>query len=329
MLGRIKFENYEKCYPSRLRRLFQSDINYNNYNAFVPQVKHAIVGNLPPEIIRLFPKETRAERIKSFQQALGSTAEYLRETYRKMERDRDFKLLDENYRPSQYVVGLAQKADRKLNMQLAEISGGGQFNARIKYAGHGGFGNVYQLSLIDSEGNKLMHDKALKVFHNLQENNFEYKTSHNNYAEANFWTFLKRALGHSLDNSQFTKHYMSDMKNGYSLTEFIDPKIHQTTSPVNICHLLHLLPPIDSKYNMPIMGKQYDIGGYEKAYNFTADKVVLRYFKKLIHRSQKELPRVLGKIEALAQNPKTPHRDKIQQALKLFKQYKRINNQIL
>ena len=312
MLGRIKFENYEKCYPSRLRRLFQSDINYNNYNAFVPQVKHAIVGNLPPEIIRLFPKETRAERIKSFQQALGSTAEYLRETYRKMERDRDFKLLDENYRPSQYVVGLAQKADRKLNMQLAEISGGGQFNARIKYAGHGGFGNVYQLSLIDSEGN-----------------NFEYKTSHNNYAEANFWTFLKRALGHSLDNSQFTKHYMSDMKNGYSLTEFIDPKIHQTTSPVNICHLLHLLPPIDSKYNMPIMGKQYDIGGYEKAYNFTADKVVLRYFKKLIHRSQKELPRVLGKIEALAQNPKTPHRDKIQQALKLFKQYKRINNQIL
>ncbi len=87
--------------------------------------------------------------------------------------------------------------------------------------------------------------------------------------------------------------------------------------------------PIDTKYNMSIMGKQYDIGGYEKAYNFTSDKVVLRYFKKLIHRSQKELPRVLGKIEALAQNPKTPHRDKIQQALKLFKQHKRINNQVL
>lgn len=164
-----------------------------------------------------------------------------------------------------------------------------------------------------------MHDKALKVFDSIQEAYIEHSIKHNNYAEANFWTFIKHFAGHSLDKTQFTKHYISDTKNGYCLTEFIDPDIHKTTSPINYVRTFGLDTPNDCIYNPSIMGKLYDGGGYTKGNYFTSDKIVIRYFKKLSNRSKKELPTVLANIEALAQNPKTPHRDKIQQAIDLFK----------
>lgn len=320
MLGRIKFETYEKCYPSRLKRMFQSNINYKTYNDIVPNVKRAVVGNIPPEIIRFFPKETRGENIKAFQKSLADTAEYLREAYKKLKFNDDFKIYDENYRYSKPLVEMSKKASRRLNLQLGEISGDGQLKAQLRIAGHGDFANVFQLAITDADGKKLMHDKAMKVYHSLQEGMPKFKTMHNNYAEANFWTFLKRAAGHSLDKTQMTKHYISDMESGYALTEFIDSNICNTTFKLDIPKFFGISLPTDGKVNMSIMGKVYDGGGFEKNNRFTGNSVTIRYLKKLMHCNQKDFRKVYGKTISLAKNPKTPHRDKIQHAIDLFKQ---------
>ena len=170
-----------------------------------------------------------------------------------------------------------------------------------------------------------MHDKALKVYHNL---NVPLRSNlsrmQNNYAEANFWTFLKFAAGHKLDKTQFTKHYISDMKSGYTLTEFIDNDIIKTTAPLDL-NILQL------KYNDPgntlINDKLYDGGGFVKCSDFIGDKMVLRYFKKLWFRnSEKELNKVIKDFKEKIANPKTPHRDKIQKALELFKHKQNIND---
>ena len=64
MLGKINLINYEKCYPSLLKKLFRADLNYLAYDKFIPQMKNAVVGNIPPEIICLF-KTDKGEKIKS------------------------------------------------------------------------------------------------------------------------------------------------------------------------------------------------------------------------------------------------------------------------
>ena len=296
MLGKINFVNYERCYPSRLKKLFQADINYRTYDEFIPKMKNAVVGNIPPEIINLF-KVGKGEKIKSFQNALSSITKYLRG-----------------------CSAISEFA----NSQFKGILPKG-IKAELTFVGKGAWGNVFKFSLKNNKDEKIMHDKALKVYHNL---NVPLRSNlsrmQNNYAEANFWTFLKFAAGHKLDKTQFTKHYISDMKSGYTLTEFIDNDIIKTTAPLDL-NILQL------KYNDPgntlINDKLYDGGGFVKCSDFIGDKMVLRYFKKLWFRnSEKELNKVIKDFKEKIANPKTPHRDKIQKALELFKHKQNIND---
>ena len=170
----------------------------------------------------------------------------------------------------------------------------------------------------NKKGEKIMHDKALKVYHYLNTDVRGLSSIQNNYAEANFWTYLKFAAGHKLDKTQFTKHYISDMKSGYAMTEFIDDTIPKTKSPIDLNNVIRLLYMDFS--NEAVNGKLYDGGGFVKRFDFIRDKLVLRYFKKLWFRnSEKELNKVIKDFEQKFSNPKTPHRDKIQRSLELFK----------
>ena len=79
--------------------------------------------------------------------------------------------------------------------------------------------------------------------------------------------------------------------------------------------------------NEAVNGKLYDGGGFVKRFDFIRDKLVLRYFKKLWFRnSEKELNKVIKDFKEKIANPKTPHRDKIQKALELFKHKQNIND---
>ncbi len=313
-MSKIPKVNYEACYPSRLKKIFRSDINYKTYEEFVPHVKSAIVGNVSPEIIALF-KTDKGRNIKSFQKGLSNITNYLRACYKQMKKENmilhGFEDLSEDLPVFEDMI--SRIATKCLKSVLPQNS-----HAELKYVNRGTWGNVFKFSLKDANGNPIMHDKAFKVYHNVQSPISWLSNIHNNYAEANFWTFLKYAAGHKLDKTQFVKHYISDLKSGYAITEYIDESIPKTTSRLNIRALLGVRT---KDPNVPIMDKLYDAGGFSKTPDFIDDKVVRRYFKKLWYRnSSKERTQVIEDLENKISNPKTPHRDKIKKALELFKQ---------
>lgn len=317
MLNGVKFVNYEKCYPSRLKRFFQSDLNYRTYDGFIPNMKRAVVGNLPPELIKFFPKENRKYCIKEFQNALSDIARF--------ERAQTHSVILSDLRSvsSEELKTLENEMSNLFNKRIERISQNGQITGKFKFAGHGAFGNVFRFSLFDENGCNLMHDKALKLYHNPYKTYGGLENVHNSYAESNFWTYLKHAAGHNLDRTQFTRHYISDLHSGYAMTEFIDYSIHNTSTLLDMQNIFRL-KSLDIVNNIPLLGKIFDVGGYRKQNNFIDDKVVLRYFKKLYYRSNKELPNYIANLEKLINNPKTPHREKIQRALELFKEHQNI-----
>lgn len=316
MLGKINLINYEKYYPSRLKKFFRADLNYHTYDKFIPYMKKAVVGNIPPEVINLFNKTDKGEKIKSFQNALSSITKYLRGCYKSVKEQNmiayDFKDLSDDL--PIFETAISEFANSQFKGILPE-----GIKAELTFAGKGAWGNVFKFSLKNKKGEKIMHDKALKVYHYLNTDVRGLSSIQNNYAEANFWTYLKFAAGHKLDKTQFTKHYISDMKSGYAMTEFIDDTIPKTKSPIDLNNVIRLLYMDFS--NEAVNGKLYDGGGFVKRFDFIRDKLVLRYFKKLWFRnSEKELNKVIKDFEQKIANPKTPHRDKIQRALELFKQ---------
>lgn len=317
MLNGVKFVNYEKCYPSRLKRFFQSDLNYRTYDDFIPNMKRAVVGNLPPELIKILPKENRKYCIKEFQKALSDVARF--------ERAKTHSVILSDLRSvsSEELETLENEMSNLFNKRIERISQNGKLVGAFEFAGHGAFGNVFRFSLFDEMGCSLMHDKALKLYHNPHKTHGGLENVHNNYAEANFWTYLKHAAGHNLDSTQFTRHYISDLHSGYTMTEFIDYGIHNTSTMLDMQNVFRF-KSLDIVNNIPLLGKVFDVGGYRKLENFIDDKVVLRYFKKLYYRSNKELLNYIANLEKLINNPKTPHREKIQRALELFKEHQNI-----
>lgn len=316
MLGKIHFEQYEKCYPKRLKNFFRSNINYTTYDKFIPNMKTATVGNLPPEIINLF-KSDKKEKIKIFQNALSEAAIYIRthKNYMNNENLSVPKRFDERK-----VKSFEQNITYSFNEKVKSIMPK-DTRVEFKYAKSGGFAHVFKISILNKESKKLMHDKAFKVFYYIQEPIALNCPYHNNYAEANFWTYIKYRAGHKMDNTKFTRHYISDMKSGYYMTEFIDKDIHKTTSPLSLA--LFGIKFMDWEHNDLILGKMYDGGGFKKKKVFIDDKIVLRYFKKIVNRtSAKEQLKVLANQEKLTENPKTPHRDKIIKANKIYKKYR-------
>ena len=201
--------------------------------------------------------------------------------------------------------------------------------ASVSYVDKGYWGNVFKLSMYDKNTKKtIMHDKALKVFHNIKCNTKSFSNSQGVYAEANFWTYLKNIAGHKLDKTQFTRHYVSDLQYGYSLTEFADQMIAKTTAPLDIDNLFKIF--YADITNEAINTKIYDVGGCLKYPEFIKDKVVMRYFKKLMHRNPgKDIDEFLKNLNEKSKNPKTPHRSKIQEAIRLFELEKNKDNQVI
>lgn len=308
-----KLQNYEKCYPSRLKKYFQSDIQYRSYDKFVLQTKHPVLGNIPPEIINVFEPNLRGQNIKIFQRILGDISNDIRQKYNDLEFTRYNTV---NLSIHKRGTKIAKFAEKRLNKSLA-LFFNDKFKATLEYVDYGAYKEVFKLIFLDKNNNKITHDKAFHCYRSILS--FMYPQKHGNFAEGNFWTFLKYRAGHPLDKTQFTKHYISDFKNGYALTEFADENITKTTTPINICKNFGLSNS-DTRSNPYIEGKQYDVGGFSKNEYFINDKVVYKFYKKIINRNTKsERITVAQNLEKIIKNPKTPHRDKIQQAVEFYK----------
>ena len=293
MLGKVSTVDFVKCYPSRLKNFFKRDYNYKSYDAFIPNTKGQVVGNLPHEIIELFDKSQRADKVKMFYSALGGVAKYIRAFYKESKKTGVIKDSFDELAPEN-VKMLDKTFSKFLNGQLKGVLPKGT-RANLSYVDRGAWGNVYKLSISDKNG-KIMHDKALKVFHDVQAPSKSFARTQGVGAEANIWTFLK---------------------NAYSITEFADKNIHKTTAPIDFEKLFKMF--YTDFTNEMVNDKIYDVGGFSKYPKFIDDKVVLKYFKKLMNRnSEKDLKPLLIDLQKKIQNPKTPHVDKIKKALELF-----------
>ena len=293
MLEKISAIKYERCYPSRLKSFFQSKINYKTYSDIVPYAKRAVVGNIPSEIISLFSKSEREYKIKAFQSALSQTVQACREK-------KDVSEINEVFRNG-----------------IKDIMPDGT-QTEMEYIGQGGYKKVYRMSISDKAGKKVMHDKALLVY----DMNYAVfaRQSHGVYAEPNSWYYLQKNIGHKMDTTQFTRHYISDMKSGYSITEFIDSDIRNTTHEFQHNRMYGLILT-DSANNKRINKKVYDIGGMLKITDSLQDRLELKYFKKIANRNtQKEREQVATQLTEKTKNPKTPHRDKIIRAVEFYRE---------
>ena len=292
MLEKINIETSKKCYPKRLKRFFQNNLNYKTYSNFAPFTECTTVGSIPPEIVKLFEGKEKSSKIKTFLSALGKTSDAIRKTTN----------------PEQYKEILQDnfKGIMPTNTQI-----------NIDYVGRGAFKRVYRLGLRDNSGKKLMHDKAFLIY---DTDSFMFKEkSHGVYAEPNSWIYLEKNIGHKTDNTQFIRHYISDLKNGYSLTEFVDKEITKTSKRFDYKKILGLILT-DGQNNPQINQKIYDIGGLQRCRDFLTDKVSLKYFKKIANRkTEKEREKVVEELSKQIKNKKTPLRDKIETAVEFYK----------
>ena len=316
MIVKISAQNYEKCYPTRLKKYFQSDFNYKTYSDFLPKCKNMVVGNIPGEIIKLLPNKNKGNMIKDFQVVLGEIANHLRNSFIRFQISKpgfeDFKKLS-----AAELSDFENYSSSLMNSKSKNILPK-DYSFQIHYVDRGAFKNVFRLSLYDDKYQKIMHDKALQIYFSPEcvYENLAHK--HNNYAEANFWIFIKNILGHKMDKSQFTKHYISDMKNAYSLTEFADNTVTPTTSFFPF-EDLGISFGDKNKFNKPKNGKFFDAGGYEKTKNFIESKITRKFYKKLLNNnSSKDLQNRISSVKKLLENPKTSDRSKIEQAYELF-----------
>lgn len=312
MIRQILHTHYPKDYPRRMKNFFYSHLNATSYAKVIPNVKQATVGSIPNEIINLFGNNI-AIKSKTFMNALSNITYYLRAAHFNVRGTHEYDIK----KLGKYVVApFEKKASHIFTTNIKRLFAQGT-NAKIQIAGRGDFATVYQLSLLDKNGKKLIHDKALKVYHSVLDTEEGWHSTNGNYAEANFWTFMKRNAGHSLSKTQFTQHYISDMKSAYALTEFIDEDIQKTQRPLDMLDLFKIRN-LDSYENKPINGKLYDVGLYYREPNFIRDKMVIRYLKKLYYRTPKELKTVYNALTEQANNPKNEHRAKIKQAIETF-----------
>ena len=120
MLGKISPTDYERCYPTRMKRYFRRNINYlpETYDEIIPNVKNQIVGNIPPEIIKLFGTDKK-EKIKAFQCVLAQLAEHIRSTRSQMKSDKvtNFK----NFYSPEKIKIYEQNISQLLNDKLTPI----------------------------------------------------------------------------------------------------------------------------------------------------------------------------------------------------------------
>ncbi len=315
MLSSVSVSKFEKCYPTRLKKYFRSNINYLDYEKLMGDKTKSIIGNLPSNIIEAFCCDKK-EGVLDFQTALSDVSDVIRDRYFKAKIQR-LKYWDFNLLPKEQKQNLDTYFSNYFNERVKHLFPKGT-KFYLQYVNRGAFKLVFRLSMVDKEYNRLIHDKALQICVKRTDEMLGLKDRHNIFAETNWWYFLTKNCGHRLDKTQFSRYYLSDMRSRYMLTEFIDNGISPTTSFVNILKIFGV-HCADSKYNDPILGKLYDGGGYLKTNDFIGDKVVLRYFKKLFHqKNKKELQKLIEDIQTRLLNPRTPHRDKIQKALDIF-----------
>lgn len=380
---------------SRLKGIFTAGMNYKNYELIVSTAKNGTIGNIPHELIGMILKSNPENKAGMIKQACNGFVEASKilnsETKEQIKYFQNMTLKDlfELFAKQDVVPKIKTPGIEKLSEQAAKLiekslhgilpSGS---KVKVSHLGDGAFGTGYRMEFLCANGEKLLKDRALKIYRgtddvvalsvvslekfnqlvlasnentltkiiekvagsklskkelsegissmkqeaanfNLEETRNLLKESytdalslHGIAAEANSAAVLKRGVGHNLSKTNLIKSDMFDTKNRFSIAQFADENLSKVTSEVNFSSLGIRAGDLHS--GNIINGRIIDYGAMQMKNPELMDKTVLKYFKKIMNRTNvEERYELLYRYKRIAQNPKTQHREKILKAMEL------------
>lgn len=166
---------------SRLKSIFTSGQNYNNYGKIVSSAKNKILGNIPKELIQFILKKSPASKsdcIKELQQTFGNLAKQLKSVERAeidsiknlSSKEEEMNFLLKRLFPSLDIPEISAqslKIIEKTNAGLAESFSNvlqTKCGTKLEFLGSGQYGNAYKMELFNEAGQSIMHNRVLKVF---------------------------------------------------------------------------------------------------------------------------------------------------------------------
>jgi hypothetical protein len=183
---------------SRLKGIFTSNINYNDYNKIVSTAKNKVIGNLPSEIINIVKTvkpENKAAEIKNIQNGFAESAKILRQYNNLLiEKAQNTPIADDllddfiNIHVStsfsnmlnkiasmkrSYTSMINSKDANSILQKAKEPILKGMSNilpkdakVKISHIGAGGFGNVFKIAFLDKDEKDIFNPIAMKVYKN-------------------------------------------------------------------------------------------------------------------------------------------------------------------
>jgi len=289
---------------SRLKSIFISGQNYENYAQIVGTCKRPILGNIPNEFINIilqkYPKNQRGIVIKSIQDAFQASVRSMRDA---------IDLINQG-KSANFDLSLASKT---LKSALQDILPADS-KIILTHAGEGDFGNVFKLQILDNFGNKLIQNRALKIYKIGYQSNFSSRI-HGASAEANSSFRFQHILGHKNNRQDYCAQEFFDLGHGFSISQFADETLPNVTSKVDYAKLG--LRPYDFHKGNIVQGRVIDFGGIT-ANKDLCDKTVLKYYKKIMNcKNQQEREIIIKRYLDIVNNPKQPNREKIKLAIEL------------
>lgn len=142
--------------------------------------------------------------------------------------------------------------------------------------------------------------------------------SHSLEAEANGFYYMKRNNGHRIKGSNFLNFDMYDVKNKYSLSEFVENSSENLfRKKINLekIGIIHT----DLHPRNIVSGVCVDMGGIELQENILTDKYIRKILNKIINeKDSQKRESVINSLIVDSQDIKIPNRKKIQQALDIY-----------
>lgn len=145
----------------------------------------------------------------------------------------------------------------------------------------------------------------------------ERKRMHGAAAEANSFYYLLKAYGLNLRGTDFVKFDMFDIRNGFSIGDYIDNNSFPVKKKINLkkLGLLHT----DLKPRNIVSDVCVDIGGLKSVNEELTDGYIRKIYKELVSQTDKQkLDKLIKYYQNLLLQNRVPDKQKIQRALDLF-----------
>lgn len=177
--------------------------------------------------------------------------------------------------------------------------------------------DYFKSNALTESSSQVYAQTMLSIYKDEAAHALKSATEHGAAPEANSFYYVLKNNGQSLKNSDMLKFDLYDIKNSYSLSSFRSKSAPMPAREVNLSSIgvVHT----DKKPRNIINGVCIDMGGIELNQPALTDPVTRRVYKKLkALKNPKLIEKEIEEYKKTLQNPKTPHREKIKQAIEIY-----------